>query len=174
MPIEDKRSSSSNRNDSSRQNKAWTNYTFLRSIRRKALAIIAGLAILLSILGLLVDARQAHPPVFISVSVKTLLEEHLQSVLESTDSSLLIEQETTRYLNAIDGVIHELSSQGDVIVLISEAVMGSGVPDFTDEVRQQVKAKLDSQGIQPRSHDHTPIFETKKDGNEQIRKEASQ
>lgn len=174
MPIEDKRSSSSIRNDSSRQNKTWMNYPFLRSIRRKALAIIASLAILLSLLGLLVDARQAHPPVFVSVSVKTLLEEHLHSVVESTDSSLLIEQETTKYLNAIEGVIQELSSQGDVIVLISEAVMGSGVPDFTDEVRQQVKAKLDSQANQLRSHDHTPIFDTKDDGSQQIRKESMQ
>lgn len=174
MPIKDERSSTPKGNDPSQPTKTWMNYAFLRSIRRKALAIIASLAILLSLLGLLVDARQAHPPVFVSVSVKTLLEEHLQSVVESSDSSLLVEQETTKYLNAIDGVIHELSSQGDVIVLVSEAVMGSGVPDFTDEVRQQVKAKLDSQANQLRSHDHTPIFETKDDGYKQIRKESPQ
>ena len=140
MPIEKKQNS--NHQSSTNTSKNWMRYGVLRSLRRKALAILAGIAILLSLFGLLVDARQPQPPVFVSVSVKTLLEEHLRSIANSDTSSALIHQETTKFLNAIDTVVQDLSHQGDVIVLISEAVMGSGVPDFTDDVRERIKLRL--------------------------------
>lgn len=140
MPIEKKQNSNNQRTTNTSKN--WMRYSVLRSLRRKALAILASIAILLSLFGLLVDARQPQPPVFVSVSIKTLLEEHLRSIANSDTSSALIQQETTKYLNAIDTVVQDLSHQGDVIVLISEAVMGSGVPDFTDDVRERVKLRL--------------------------------
>lgn len=145
MPIEKKQNSNNQR--STHTSKNWMRYDILRSLRRKALAILAGIAILLSLFGLLVDARQPQPPVFVSVSVKTLLEEHLRSIASSDTSPALIQQETIKYLNAIDTVVQDLSHQGDVIVLISEAVMGSGVPDFTDDVRERVKLRLGANTI---------------------------
>ena len=145
MPIETKNSSQSEKGSQSKHSKNWMSYEVLRSLRRRVLAILAGLAILLSVFGLLVDARQPQPPVFVSVSVKTLLEEHLQSIANSDASnSLETQQYTRRFLKAIDSVVEDLTAQGDVIVFVSEAVMGSGVPDFTDEIRAKVNEKLDA------------------------------
>ncbi len=142
MPVDKKNSSEQKKPSRSSLEKNWMSYEGLRSLRRKALAILAVLAILLSLFGLLVDARQPDPPVFVSVSVKTLLEEHLQSLSRSDENSMILQQRTQFYLNAIDTVVQELTAQGDVIVLISEAVIGSGVPDFTDDVRIGVRKIL--------------------------------
>lgn len=142
MPIEEKNASKHKKKSNFSLDTNWMSYEVLRSLRRKALAIIAGLAIVLSLFGLLVDARQPQPPVFVSVSIKTLLEEHLQSLSRLDENSLLSQQKTREYLNAIDAVVQDLTAQGDVIVLISEAVVGSGIPDFTDDVRYRVREKL--------------------------------
>lgn len=145
MPIEKKNSSHSEKDSQAKHSVHWMSYEVFRSLRRKALAILAGIAILLSVFGLLVDARQPHPPVFVSVSIKTLLDEHLRSIANSdAKNSVETSQNTTRFLNAIDSVVEDLTAQGDVIVLISEAVMGSGVPDFTDDIRKKVNEKLEA------------------------------
>ena len=143
MPIEKKNSSQSKKDSQSNHSKNWMSYEVLRSLRRRVLAILAGLAIVLSVFGLLVDARQPQPPVFVSVSVKTLLEEHLLSIANSdAKNALETRHNTMKFLNAIDSVVEDLTAQGDVIVLVSEAVMGSGVPDFTDDIRKKVNEKL--------------------------------
>lgn len=102
--------------------------------RRMAIIGVA-VACLLSLAALVTVLRQPAPPVFVSVSVKSLMEEHMMSVVGRDISQTEAETRTLEYLAAVESSIAELAGNDGVIVIASEAVIGPSVPDFTSDIR---------------------------------------
>jgi len=78
-----------------------------------------------------------EPPVFVSVSVKSLLEEQMLSGLGRDVAAEELERRSADYITALEAVLARYSQDERVILIASEAVLGDTVPDFTQEVRQE-------------------------------------
>ena len=107
--------------------------------RRLAFAGVA-VAVALSTAALTLTLRQPDPPVFISVSLRSLVQEHMLSTLGPEVTPFEAETRTAEFSRALDLAIGELAAEEGVIVLASEAVLGAQVPDFTEEVRLRARA----------------------------------
>lgn len=102
---------------------------------RRIAVIGVALACLLSLAALVMVLRQPAPPVFVSVSVKSLMEEHMMSVVGRDITQTEAETRTLEYLASVEASIAELAGNDGVIVIASEAVIGPSVPDFTSDIR---------------------------------------
>lgn len=102
----------------------------------KRIALIGvAVACVLSLAAFIMVLRQPAPPVFVSVSVKSLMEEHMMSVVGRDITQVEAETRTLEYLAAVEASIAELAGNDGVIVIASEAVIGPSVPDFTSDIR---------------------------------------
>lgn len=105
-------------------------------VQTKRFAILGvALACLFSLAAFVMVLRQPAPPVFVSVSVKSLMEEHMMSVVGREISQTEAETRTLEYIAAVEASIAELAGNEGVIVIASEAVIGPSVPDFTSDIR---------------------------------------
>lgn len=109
--------------------------------------ILLALALCLSGLALVVSLRQSEPPVFIGVSVKRLIEDRVATLANREIAPEAAGTEMATYMRAIEAAVGELSSGGNVVVLINEAVLGQNVPDFTDVVRASAEEHLRSRTV---------------------------
>ncbi|MEO0467887.1 MAG: TrbI F-type domain-containing protein [Pseudomonadota bacterium] len=98
-----------------------------------------GIAIAVSLTALFSTIKRPEPPLFISVSMKTLVEDHMASTIGRNISAAEAELRTAEFSRALDVAISEFASEEGVVVLASEAVVGSNVPDFTPEVRARTR-----------------------------------
>lgn len=99
--------------------------------------LIAGLALsalIFSIASLAFSMNKEKPPVFISVSVKSLLEDRLRASLDPSLTPEEVQKRTQEYVVALQTVLNQYQSDGDVVVITAEAVLGDTLPDFTNEV----------------------------------------
>lgn len=96
---------------------------------------LAAAALVCSLMTLLMHAGQPKPPLVISVSIKTLLEEHMVTTIGQNISQSEAEIRTSEYVASVESAIADLTSDESVIVVASEAVLGTNVPDFTSDVR---------------------------------------
>ncbi len=113
--------------------------------RRMLVAIALAAAALVCSLSLLVaQARQPKPPVVISVSIKSLLEEHMVTTIGQNISQSEAEQLTSEYVASIEAAIADLTGDDSVIVIASEAVLGTNVPDFTGDVRLMARERAEA------------------------------
>lgn len=111
----------------------------------KRLAILgAAAACILSAAALVLVLRQPAPPVFVSVSVKSLMEEHMMSVVGRDISQSEAETRTLEYLAAVETSIADLAGDEGVIVIAAEAVIGPSVPDFTSDIRLIARERSES------------------------------
>lgn len=106
--------------------------------RRLALGA-AALAIVISFSALFLAARAPEPPVFISVSMKSLVEDHMLATVGRDISHYEAELRTREFSHALDLAIAELAGEDGVMVLASEAVVGSNVLDFTEDIRVRTR-----------------------------------
>lgn len=95
----------------------------------------AAAACILSAAALVMVLRQPATPVFVSVSVKSLMEDHMMSVVGRDISQSEAETRTLEYLAAVETSIADLAGDDGVIVIAAEAVIGPSVPDFTSDIR---------------------------------------
>ena len=84
--------------------------------------------------------REPKPPVFISVSVKSLLEEQMLSGLGRDLAEGELERRSADYIRALEAVLAGYADDETVILVASEAVLGETVPDFTETVRLEAYA----------------------------------
>ena len=84
--------------------------------------------------------REPKPPVFISVSVKSLLEEQMLSGLGRDLPDGELERRSADYIRALEAVLAGYAEDETVILVASEAVLGETVPDFTETVRLEAYA----------------------------------
>ncbi|WP_031555813.1 TrbI F-type domain-containing protein [Parvularcula oceani] len=98
-----------------------------------AALFIGGAALVLTI-------RQPEAPVVVSVSMTSLVEEHMLATVGQDLSQGEAERRTAEFSLALDRAVRELSETGPVLVLASEAVIGDGAPDFTEDIRQRTRA----------------------------------
>ncbi|MEM9375208.1 MAG: TrbI F-type domain-containing protein [Pseudomonadota bacterium] len=98
-----------------------------------------GLALTFSLTALVSTLKQAEPPVFIAVSMKTLVEDHMASTIGRNISAAEAELRTAEFSRSLDVAISEFASEDGVVVLAAEAVVGSNIPDFTSEVRTRTR-----------------------------------
>jgi hypothetical protein len=110
-----------------------------KTTKRLVLAGVA-VALALSAAALTLTLRQPDPPVFISVSLRSLVEEHMLSTIGPEVTPFEAETRTAEFSRALDAAIGDLAAEEGVIVLASEAVLGAQVPDFTEEVRLRARA----------------------------------
>ncbi|MEM9838012.1 MAG: TrbI F-type domain-containing protein [Pseudomonadota bacterium] len=108
----------------------------------RALAM-AGLAVAFSAGSLVQTFRQPEPPVFVSVSVKTLIEEHMTSMIGRNITAAEAERRSADYLASLQTAVDRLASEDSVIVIAGEAVLGGGAPDFTRDVRGMARAEAE-------------------------------
>ncbi|MEM9093946.1 MAG: TrbI F-type domain-containing protein [Pseudomonadota bacterium] len=100
----------------------------------------AALAILLSVASLVMTLRQPQPPVVVSISMKSLVEEHMLATVGGDVTQHEAELRTREFAAALDRAVAQLTGETAVLVLASEAVVGSNVPDFTDDIRLRTRA----------------------------------
>ncbi|MEL7322576.1 MAG: TrbI F-type domain-containing protein [Pseudomonadota bacterium] len=113
--------------------------------KRMMLAIaLAAAALVCSVMTLLIHASQPKPPLVISVSIKTLLEEHMVTTIGQNISQSEAEIRTSEYVTSIESAIADLTSDESVIVVASEAVLGPNVPDFTGDVRLMARERAEA------------------------------
>lgn len=113
---------------------------------RIAIALAAA-ALVCSLSVLLMMARQPKPPVVISVSIKSLLEEHMVTTIGQNISQGEAELRTSEYVASVESAIAELTSDDSVIVIASEAVLGENIPDFTSDVRTMARERAEALAI---------------------------
>lgn len=92
-------------------------------------------ALALSALAFISETRRPKPPLFVSVSIKSLIEEHMASMIGREVSERQARQLTEDYITSLEAAIASLSEDDGVIVLAGEAVVGGGAPDFTSDIR---------------------------------------
>jgi hypothetical protein len=114
--------------------------------------LLAAAALLLSILAFTGDARRPQPPLFVSVSIKTLIEEHMVSMIGRDVTQGEARQLTEDYIASLEAAIASLAQDDGVIVLAGEAVLGGGAPDFTDDIRaealRQAARRAEARGLE--------------------------
>lgn len=103
--------------------------------------VLAAGALLCSLTTAIGVLRSPEPPVVIAVSVKSLLEDHTIRLLGQDISDVEAETRTTEFVHAVESAIADYTTDGSVIVIASEAVIGPNVPDFTEEVRTIAQAR---------------------------------
>lgn len=106
---------------------------------RRMLWLGVGAALVLSLAALVQTFRQPEPPVVVSVSMKALVEDHMMATVGQPISQHEAELRTREFSAALDEAIRELTAEGPVLVLASEAVVGSGVPDFTYDIKARTR-----------------------------------
>jgi len=106
---------------------------------RRLLALGVGAALLMSLAAFVQTFRQPEPPVVVSVSMKALVEDHMLATAGQPISQHEAELRTREFSAALDEAIRELTAEGPVLVLASEAVVGSGVPDFTADIKVRTR-----------------------------------
>lgn len=108
-------------------------------------------ALALSVFAFVAEARRPEPPLFVSVSIKSLIEEHMVSMIGREVSEQQARQLTEEYIASLEAAIASLSESDGVIVLAGEAVLGGGAPDFTSDIRaaavEDVQARAASRGL---------------------------
>ena len=107
-------------------------------IDKKAMWLAIGFSVvglLLSALSLSITARLPKPPLVISVSIKSLLDDYMVSTLGARISPQEAERRTAEYVASIENAIADLSQDESLIIIASEAVLGPNVPDFTDDLK---------------------------------------
>ena len=92
-----------------------------------------------------VIADQSNP-VFVTVSLKTLLERHVADLGRDNITGLELQQRSDAYVAALEHIIAQVASEDDVIVLVSEAVVSDGVVDLTPDVARLADELIDEQG----------------------------
>ena len=102
------------------------------TLAHAALALAA--ASLLCSAAVIKSLHDARTPVFVTVSLKTLLERHIEHLRNENLSPAERERQSDAYVAALEDVIARVSEEHDVIVLVSEAVISAGVADLTPEV----------------------------------------
>lgn len=107
-----------------------------RMTRRLCVGLSAAAFAISAVLGLK-SLSAPEPPVFVSVSVKSLLEEQMLSGLGRDVAPEELERRSADYITALEAVLARYSEDERVILIASEAVLGETVPDFTQEVRQE-------------------------------------
>lgn len=113
--------------------------------RRMLIAIaLSAAALVCSLTVLFTTARQPEPPVLISVSIKTLLEEHMVTTIGQNITQTEAELRTSEYVASIESAIAELTGDDSVIVIASEAVLGANVPDFTSDIRLMARERAEA------------------------------
>ena len=114
--------------------------------------LFAAAALLLSILAFTGDARRPEPPLFVSVSIKTLIEEHMVSMIGRDVTQGEARQLTEDYIASLEAAIASLAEDDGVIVLAGEAVLGGGAPDFTGDIRAealtQASRRAEARGLE--------------------------
>ena len=101
---------------------------------------MAGLALVIALIALVLDLRRPEAPVFISVSMKSLVEEHMLSTVGLDITAYEAELRTQEYARALNLAVGEIAGERQVIVLAAEAVIGANVPDFTEDIRNRTHA----------------------------------
>ena len=109
-----------------------------QATRRLALGGVA-LALLMSLASLLVSLRQPEPPVFVSVSMKSWVEDHMLATIGQDITQSEAELRTREFSAALNQAVRELTDGAPVMVLAAEAVVGENVPDFTEDIRQRTR-----------------------------------
>lgn len=82
-------------------------------------------------------------PVFVTVSLKTLLEHHVEDLGRDNITGLELQQRSDAYVAALEHIIAQVASEDDVIVLVSEAVVSDGVVDLTPDVARLADELID-------------------------------
>ena len=85
-------------------------------------------------------------PVFVTVSLKTLLERHVESLGRDNITGLELQQRSDAYVAALEQIIAQVASEDDVIVLVSEAVVSDGVVDLTPDVARLADELIGERG----------------------------
>ena len=107
-----------------------------RMTRRLCVGLSAAAFAVSAVLGLK-TLTAPEPPVFVSVSVRSLLEEQMLSNLGRDVPPEELERRSADYITALEAVLARYSQDERVILIASEAVLGETVPDFTPEVRHE-------------------------------------
>lgn len=115
-------------------------YSEIDQVARRTLTLGVGAALVLSLAALIHTFRQPEPPVVVSVSMKALVEDHMLATVGQPISQHEAELRTREFSAALEEAIRELTEEGPVLVLASEAVVGSGVPDFTADIKARTRA----------------------------------
>lgn len=130
-----------------------TSPMIVRRVTDPVTKLSAGAALVLSTLALTGDLRRPEPPLFVSVSIKTLIEEHMVSMIGRDVIQGEARQLTEDYIASLEAAIASLSEDEGVIVLAGEAVLGGGAPDFTDDIRgealREATARAEARGTRP-------------------------
>lgn len=98
------------------------------------LATFLALLALLWLAALTVVVVDRNTPVFVSVSLRSLLERHVERMSDGDYSTEELQRRSDAYVMAVERVVADLSAERDVIVLVSEAVVSSNVVDLTGDV----------------------------------------
>mgnify|MGYP001796459534 CR=1 FL=1 len=116
-------------------------HTQIDKTRMHIAIAIATAALLCSLAVLIGSLRQPDPPVVISVSVKSLLEEHMVDTISQDISQAEAERRTSEYLPSLESAISDLTGDDAGIVIASVAVLGDNVPDFSRDVRHVARER---------------------------------
>lgn len=108
-----------------------------------ALALNLVAIVWIAILTKIVIDRPA--PVFVSVSLKSLLERHIEALGAETLSSTERQRRVDAYVTALERATARLADEEDVIVLVSEAVVGGNVTDLTPDIAR-LAVELSTEG----------------------------
>ena len=109
-----------------------------------AVAFFTALLIWLTILTKVV--LDQSNPVFVTVSLTTLLERHVESLGRDNITGLELQQRSDAYVAALEQIIAQVASEDDVIVLVSEAVVSDGVVDLTQDVARLADELIGERG----------------------------
>ena len=108
--------------------------TSLRKPSISTIAVALSIAVLLWLTVLTKMIVDRPTPVFVTVSLKTLLERHIDRLGRENLSSADLQRQSDAYVAALEQIIGQISGKDEVIVLVSEAVVSKGVVDLTPEV----------------------------------------
>ncbi|MEM8985165.1 MAG: TrbI F-type domain-containing protein [Pseudomonadota bacterium] len=108
--------------------------SFKSRILWAALALSLASLLWLAILTKTVSEQRA--PVIVTVSLKTILERHIERLGGDDLTSVELQYRSDAYVAALEQVISHVSQDEDVIVLVSEAVVSDGVIDLTEDVER--------------------------------------
>lgn len=114
-------------------------------LRIAALALALNLVAIvwLAVLTKIVIDRPA--PVFVSVSLKSLLERHIEALGAEDLSSTEQQRRIDAYVAALERATARLADEADVIVLVSEAVVGGNVTNLTPDIAR-LAGELSTEG----------------------------
>lgn len=114
------------------------------SISKRQLALF-GAAALVAVWGVWVskgvyDARHASNHI-VKVQLSQIVQEYVQTTARSNLAPEQIGQQTAGFLKAVNDAVEVHRASGEV-VLLANAVVAGNVPDITNEVRNEVYAKV--------------------------------